>query len=46
VEKSGEKSQYFTAFNSPHQQPPLQITKGDLELDKKINPSLLTPIQK
>jgi hypothetical protein len=34
VEKSGEKSQYFTAFNSLHQQPPLQISKRDLELEK------------
>jgi hypothetical protein len=36
VEKSGEKSQYFTAFNSLHHQPPLQISKGDLELKKGI----------
>jgi hypothetical protein len=36
VEKSGEKSQYFTAFNSLHHQPPLQISNGDLELKKGI----------
>ncbi len=36
MEKTGEKSQYFTAFNSLHHQPPLQISKGDLELEKGI----------
>jgi hypothetical protein len=28
MKKSGEKSQYFTAVNSLHHQPPLQISKG------------------
>ena len=36
MEKTGEKSQYFTAFNSLHHQPPLQISKGDLDLKKGI----------
>ncbi len=36
VEKSGGKSQYFTAVNSIHHQPPLQVSKGDLELKKGI----------
>jgi hypothetical protein len=36
MEKSGEKSQYFTAFNSLDHQTPLQISKGDLELKKGI----------
>jgi hypothetical protein len=36
AEKSGEKSQYFTAFNSLQHQPPMQISKGDLELKKGI----------
>ncbi len=36
MEKTGEKSQYFTAFNSLHHQPPLKISKGDLELEKGI----------